>query len=140
MEEIDPPKEFNLLPLGSTRELGSHKGYGFSCIVDILGGLLTGVGYGAVPGRPNFGHHVAAYSINAFTDVDDFKKMMDEWLLMLKTTKPVPGHDRVLVAGQAEAEVEAVRRIKGIPLHPEVVQWMRHVCSQWEVPSIWLNC
>ena len=90
MEEIDPPEQFALLPLGSTRELGSHKGYGFSCIVDILAGVLTGVGYGAVPGRPNFGHYVAAYSIDAFTDVDSFKEMMDEWLRMLKSTKPAP--------------------------------------------------
>ena len=133
MEKVDPPEEYTLLPLGSTREMGSHKGYGFSCIVDILGGLLTGVGYGAVPGRPNFGHSVAAYSIDAFTDVDGFKEMMDEWLRMLKTTKPAPGHDRVLVAGQAEAEVEAVRSVEGIPLHPEVVQWMRDTCAELSV-------
>ena len=66
MEEADPPETFNLLPLGGTRELGSHKGYGLSCVVDILAGALTGFGYGAVPGRSNFGHYVAAYSIDAF--------------------------------------------------------------------------
>ena len=69
MEEVDPAMReaegYQLLPLGSTRELGSHKGYGLSCVVDILAGVLTGVGYGAVPGRPNFGHYVAAYSIDA---------------------------------------------------------------------------
>ena len=133
MEEMDPPETFTLLPLGSTREMGSHKGYGFSCIVDILAGVLTGVGYGAVPGRPNFGHYVAAYSIDAFTDVDSFKEMMDEWLRMLKSTKPAPGHDRVLVAGQPEAEVEAVRRVEGIPLHPEVVQSIRDTCAELSV-------
>ncbi len=133
MEGLDPPEEYVLLPLGSTRELGSHKGYGFSCIVDILGGLLTGVGYGAFPGRPNFGHHVAAYRIDAFTDVDRFKEMMDEWMRMLKTTKPAPGHDRVMVAGQPEAEVEAARRVEGIPLHSEVVGWLRDACAELSV-------
>ncbi|MDP6550244.1 MAG: Ldh family oxidoreductase [Dehalococcoidia bacterium] len=135
MEEADPPdQDYVLLPLGSTRELGSHKGYGFSCIVDILGGVLTGVGYGAVPGRPNFGHYVAAYSIDAFTDVDRFKEMMDEWMLMMKSTKPAPGQDRVMVAGQPEAEVAAVREVEGIPLHPEVVQWLRDTCAELSVP------
>ena len=133
MEEMDPPEKYTLLPLGSTRELGSHKGYGLSCVVDILAGLLTGFGYGAVPGRPNFGHYVAAYSIDAFTDVGSFKEEMDEWLIMMKTTQPAPGHDRVLVAGQPEAEVEAVRRVEGIPLHPEVVQWMRDTCGELAV-------
>ena len=51
MEEVDPSMResegYQLLPLGSTRELGSHKGYGLSCVVDILAGVLTGVGYGA---------------------------------------------------------------------------------------------
>jgi LDH2 family malate/lactate/ureidoglycolate dehydrogenase len=140
MEEVDPAMResggYQLLPLGSTRELGSHKGYGLSCVVDILAGVLTGVGYGAMPGRPNFGHYVAAYSIDAFTDVDSFKDMMDEWLLMMKNAKPAPGHDRVMVAGQPEAEVEAVRRVDGIPFHQEVVDWMRDTCSELSVTCL----
>ena len=134
MEEIHAPEKYTLLPLGSTRELGSHKGYGLSCVVDILAGVLTGFGYGAFPGRPNFGHYVAAYSIDAFTDVDSFKETMDEWLRMMKSTKPAPGHDRVLVAGQPEVEVELVRRAEGIPLHAEVVQWLRDTCGELSVP------
>ena len=136
MEAIDPPDKYALLPLGSTRELGSHKGYGLSCVVDILAGVLTGFGYGAVPGRPNFGHYVAAYSIEAFTDVEQFKDTMDEWLRMMKGTKPAPGHDRVLVAGQPEAEMEAVRRMEGIPLHPEVVRWLKDTCHELSVPCL----
>ena len=136
MEEIDTPDTYTLLPLGSTRELGSHKGYGLSCIVDILGGVLTGFGYGAVPGRPNFGHYVAAYRVDAFTDVEQFKVTMDEWLQMMKSTKPAPGHERVLVAGQPEAEMEEVRRREGIPLHNEVVQWLRDTCGELSVPCL----
>jgi len=134
MDEADPPEKYTLLPLGSTRELGSHKGYGLSCMVDILAGVLTGVGYGAVPGRPNFGHYVAAYSIDAFTDPDEFKEMMDEWMGMMKSTKPAPGHDRVMVAGQPEAEIEEIRREDGIPLHEEVAQWIRDTCAELSVP------
>ena len=130
MEEGPAPGDFNLVPLGGNRELGSHKGYGLSCVVDILAGVLTGFGYGAVPGRPNFGHYVAAYSIDAFTEVAQFKQEMDEWLRMMKSTKPAPGHDRVLVAGQPEAETELVRRAEGIPLHPEVAQWLRDACGE----------
>ena len=54
----------------------------------------------------------------------------------MKSTKPAPGHERVLVAGQAEAEVEEVRRAGGIPLHPEVVQWLRDTCSELTVPCL----
>ena len=136
MEEAEIPDEFTLLPLGSTRELGSHKGYGLAGVVDILAGVLTGFGFGAIPGRPNFGHYVAAYNIEAFTDLDGFKEMMDQWLTMFKDSKPAPGHERVLVAGQPEAETEAVRRVQGIPLHKDVVSWLRDTCAELSVPCL----
>lgn len=83
MEPIPSPTDvlgsgYSLLSLGGDRELGSHKGYGLGCFVDIMAGLLTGFGYGAKPGVPNFGHFVAAYSIDAFTDIGKFKNDMDE--------------------------------------------------------------
>ena len=134
MDEVPVPTDYHLLPMGATRELGSHKGYGLACVVDIFAGVLTGFGYGAVPGRPNFGHYVAAYNIAGFDDPEHFKDEMDGWLQMMKSTKPAPGHDRVLVAGQPEAEMEAVRRQEGIPLHPEVIQWLRDTCGELAVP------
>jgi len=119
-----------LLPLGSTRELGSHKGYGLIAMVDILGGVLSGGGYGLVPGRPNFGHYVAAYSIEAFMDTLEFKDKMDEFLTMLRTTKTAPGHDRVIYAGILEAEAMADRKANGIPYHPEVIEWFKGICRE----------
>ena len=141
MEEVaapDPSQDNRasrrLLPVGSTRELGSHKGYGLMAIVDILGGILSGGGYGANPGRPNFGHVVAAYSIEAFMDTDQFKRTMDEWLQMLKSSKPAKSHERVLYAGLPEAEAELDRRANGIPLHSEVVEWFRDICAELSIP------
>ena len=123
-----------LLPLGSTRELGSHKGFGLAAMVDVLAGVLTGGGYGAVPGPPNYGHYVAAYSVEAFMDTGQFKQTMDEWLRMLKSTAPAAGHDRVLYPGLAEAETQADRRANGVPLHPEVIGWFRDICTELSVP------
>ena len=141
MEETGPPAMLpdgfpvvRLLPLGATREMGSHKGYGLAAMVDVLSGILTGGGYGANPGRPNFGHYVAAYSIEAFIDVREFKTMMDEWLRMLRSTPPAPGHERVLYPGLPEAETEADRKANGIPLHPEVVDWFRGISAELAIP------
>ena len=61
---------------------------------------------------------------------------MDESGLSRKSTKPAPGHDRVLVAGQPEAEMEAVRRQEGIPLHPDVVQFIRDTCAELSVRCV----
>lgn len=136
MQETEPPVPYRLLPLGSTRESGSHKGYGLGCIVDILSGILSGTAFGAVPGRPNFSHFVAAYSIEAFTDVEQFKQLMDDFLNTLKSIPPAPGQDKVLVAGQPEWETEQERRENGIPLHTEVVEWFRSICSEMSVEYI----
>ncbi len=130
MDEMKVPEVYHMLPMGATRELGSHKGYGLSCVVDIFAGVLTGAGYGMVPGRPNFGHYVAAYRIDGFDDPTHFKQTMDEWLKMMKETPPAPGHDRVMVAGQPEAEMEEIRRVEGIPLHQEVVDWFHDTCAE----------
>lgn len=47
MEEVDAPAPGvdRILPLGSTRDMGSHKGYGLAGVVDIFSGILTGGGY-----------------------------------------------------------------------------------------------
>lgn len=140
MEPTDPSPTFpgtsRILPLGSTRESGSHKGYGLSCMVDILSGILSGSAYGMVPGRPNFSHFVGAYSIEAFTEVDQFKELMDDFLRSLKTTPPAPGHERVLYAGLPEWETVQDRSVNGIPLHKEVVQWFQDMCSEMDIPYI----
>ncbi len=139
MEEVAPPipgsegPQSHLLPLGSTREMGSHKGYGLACIVEILSSVLTGGGFGAKFGRPNFNHYVAAFHIEAFMDTEEFKQTMDEFLQTLKSTKPAPGHERVLYPGLPEAECEIEYAVKGIPLHPEVVEWIRNTCNDLSI-------
>jgi LDH2 family malate/lactate/ureidoglycolate dehydrogenase len=119
-----------MLPLGSVRELGSHKGYGLACMVDIMCGILSGKAFGMVPGRPNFSHFVGAYNIEAFTDLLEFKETMDLFLRTLKQTPPAPGHERVLVPGQPEWETENERRAHGIPLHKNVFRWLQDTCNE----------
>ncbi len=125
MEESPVPKEFLMLPLGATRELGSHKGYGLAVMVDVLSGLLGGdpPGFEREPG--DVSHHFLAYRIDAFTDLEGFKDRMDVYLRGLRETKPAPGHERVLYAGLPEHEAELARRASGIPYHPDVVDWFR---------------
>ena len=134
MEPVDVPDEYLVLPLGSTRELGSHKGYGLASVVEILCSVMAGAGFGMRLPRGHFRHFVAAYDIDAFSDVAEFKRNMDDFLSELKATPPAPGHDRVLVAGQPEWEMLEERTARGIPLHHEVVAWFRDTCAELGVP------
>ena len=131
MEEIDFPDEYHLLPFGGTRELGSHKGYGLGAVVDIMSGILGGIGPGFL--NPGPGFHLMAYRIDAFIEVDQFKRDMDTFLRGLAETRPAPGEARVVYAGLLEAEEEARRRETGIPYHTEVIEWFRTVGKELDL-------
>jgi LDH2 family malate/lactate/ureidoglycolate dehydrogenase len=122
-----------LLPLGSEKELGSHKGYALGSIVDIFSAVLSGASFG--PWAPPFpayvpmpenmpgeglGHFLGAMRIDAFRPAVDFKHNMDIWLNRFRNTKPATGHDKVYVAGDIERAMEAERMQNGIPLVKEV--------------------
>jgi len=72
------------LPLGSTREMGSHKGYSLGVIVDILCGVMSGAAGFDKADRSRRGHFVAAYNIAGFVPVDEFKKNMENTDINLK--------------------------------------------------------
>ena len=45
----------------------------------------------------------------------------------------MPGHERVYYAGLPEPETRIDRRENGVPLHPEVVDWFRDICAEFEI-------
>jgi L-2-hydroxycarboxylate dehydrogenase (NAD+) len=136
-----------VLPLGSTREMGSHKGYCLSAMVDILSCVLSGANWG--PYAPPFalfeetpkesvgkgiGHFFGAMEIDGFEDVDVFKKRIDEWIRIFRKTKPAPGHQAVLIPGDPEREAEKIRIEKGIPVIDVVVKDLIEISKKTRVP------
>lgn len=124
-EERMPERDMGtrLVPLGETRQNGSHKGYGLAAVMEILAGMLSGAELMSVAGLGNASHFFMALDVAAFGDRDAFLERMDAFLEMLVTTPPGPGHERVLYAGLLEAETLEERSRDGVPLHPEVHEW-----------------
>lgn len=118
------------LPLGGTREQGSHKGYGFAMLVEILSTLLCGSTPIMLDRSTASKTHFAAYNISAFTDVDRFKATMDEMFEALRTCDPAPEAERVLYPGLSEHEELQERRAHGIPLHKEVIEWFGQTTNE----------
>ncbi|PYO01649.1 MAG: malate dehydrogenase [Candidatus Rokuibacteriota bacterium] len=128
--------DFYQAPLGGTREQGSHKGYGFALMAEVLSTVLSGaLPTMLVPGSGSK-NHFAAYDIEAFTDLEKFKDTMDEMLKTLRTAKPVQGEERVLYPGLSEAEEIVHRRAHGIPLHKEVLQWFAECTGELGVEPL----
>ena len=136
-----------LLPLGSDRELGGHKGYCLSAMVDILTSVLSGANWGPfappfalrqeIPSRSvgkGIGHFFGVMQIDGFMDVDEFKSRIDEWIEVFRNTKPAPGHKAVLIPGDPEHEEEAIRRKDGIPLLPAVIDDLKDISKQTGIP------
>ncbi len=119
----------SLLPLGSDREHGSHKGFGLSATVDILSAVLSGANYG--PWVPPFvayldpapnpvgtgiGHFLGAMRVDGFRPVEEFKHHLDNWIERFKSAKTVSPDQKVIIPGEPELEAELDRKVNGVPL------------------------
>jgi LDH2 family malate/lactate/ureidoglycolate dehydrogenase len=122
MDEAPIPEGFMHLPLGGTRAIGSHKGYGLAMMVEVLCSALSGAAAGP-DRRARQSQQLIAYDIDAFTDVAQFKDDMDRYLQRLRGARTAPGEERVLYPGLNAQAVEQDRRARGIPYHPEVLEW-----------------
>lgn len=124
----------SLLPLGSDKDHGSHKGYGLSATVDILSAVLSGANYGpwvppfvaflepsANPVGEGIGHFFGAMRIDGFRPAEDFKNHLDNWIERFKSAKTVDPDKKVIIPGEPEYAFEQERKVQGIPLIDVVV-------------------
>ena len=132
-----------LLPLGGAT--GSHKGYALGSIVDIFSAVLSGANYGpwvppfvaflqpsANPVGQGLGHFFGAMRVDAFRPADEFKAHMDNWISTFRNAQAVPGK-QVLIPGDPEREMAAVRLLNGIPLLDAVVKDLEGVGKKFGV-------
>ena len=129
LEEAEIPESYMMLPLGSTREGGSQKGYALSVMSEVLTTVLTATGAGPRR-RSDSVHHFVAWDIAGFCDPADFKADLDQYLTDLLECPPAPGADRVLYSGWPEAQTAVERAERGIPYHPEVIDWFRQATAE----------
>lgn len=135
-----------LLPLGGDREHGSHKGYALGAVVDIFSAILSGANYGPwVPPFPAYvpmptnmpgkgiGHFFGAMRIDAFRPAEEFKHHMDNWIERFRSAKTVEGFEKVIIPGDPEREMEAERKLGGIPLVGAVVDDLRKLAEKFEI-------
>jgi len=143
----DPVNGGCLLPLGSDRDRGGHKGYALAIMVDVLCGVLSGANWGpfappfalrqAIPERSvgkGIGHFFGAMRIDGFIETDEFKRQIDDYVRVFRATKPAPGTNGPLIPGDPEREAERERAKNGIPLLLPVVEDLRAISKASGVP------
>ena len=103
---------------------GGHKGYGLSVMIDVLGGVLSGMAPASLPeyGGGN-GTLIIAMNIPAFVSEEAFTAQVDGLCANIKNTPAAPGFHEVLVPGDPEWQTRAHRLTHGIDV-PETT-WHR---------------
>lgn len=136
----------SLLPLGSDRDHGSHKGFGLSATVDILSAVLSGANFG--PWVPPFvafldpdpnpvgegiGHFFGAMRVDAFREKEDYFNSIDTWIERFKNAERINENQSVIIPGEPEMECYNARIVNGIPVNELVVQDLKLLAEKFNL-------
>jgi uncharacterized oxidoreductase len=123
-----------LLPLGGTE---GYKGSGLAVIVEILCGLLTGLGFGVEPsGRHNDGCFLAVFKVDAFRPLAEFKREVAEFARYLKATPLSEGSSGVFYPGEVEYLREQERRKSGVEIEDATWKKLRALASELKLRDV----
>jgi LDH2 family malate/lactate/ureidoglycolate dehydrogenase len=132
-----------LTPLGGSRPLGSHKGYGLAAMVEILCTMLTGAWY--APTREarhpdeqyyNVGHFFLAIDPRSFRGEGEFEMELDDMIDALHACRRADPDQPVQVAGDPEMIAMTEREKLGVPVPDALLAQLRSISS--ECGAAWL--
>jgi LDH2 family malate/lactate/ureidoglycolate dehydrogenase len=109
---------------GLVLPVGGYKGYGLAMIGCILGGVLSGAAigkevtdlYGDFDRDQNVGNFMWALDISAIMPVDEFKERMDRLIDELKSSRLMPGTEKIYVPGEKEYLIKEDNLRNGVPV------------------------
>jgi LDH2 family malate/lactate/ureidoglycolate dehydrogenase len=139
---FDKP-EGGITPLGGSREVGGHKGYGLAVMVHILGGALAGASFSPIRNRTqkpsdphNIGHFFMAIDPRAFRGEGEFEEDLDQVIDTLHGAKRADPAQPVLVAGDPEMATRSERLRDGVPVPDDLLEQLRGVAKSANVPFV----
>ena len=135
--------EGGITPLGGTRELGGHKGYGLAVMVHVLGGTLSGGSFSPIRNRTqkpsdphNIGHFFLAIDPRAFRAGGEFEDDLDQVIDVLHGARRADPTQPVLVAGDPEEATRSERLQDGVPIPDDLMDQLRAVAKSAGVPFV----
>ncbi|MFZ7128123.1 MAG: Ldh family oxidoreductase [Desulfobacterales bacterium] len=114
---------------GVVLPFGGVKGAGLSMLMEVLSGVFTGAAFGGevrnpftgLDGFQGTGHFFVAVKADLFLPMPVFEERMETLAGRAKEQPPAEGFDEILMPGEPEHRTAGHRRLKGIPLTPDVV-------------------
>ncbi len=136
-----------LTPLGGTRQLGSHKGYGLAAMIETLVSVLSGSG--------SAGRSLKTWERGRYIDAGQFylaldpaffrggtglfEEDLDKLIDYLHATPPADPAQPVLVPGDPEHAARAERTVSGIPVTEALCREVREVAEAAGAPYLMPN-
>lgn len=115
---------------GTMLPFGGVKGAAMSWMMDVLGGVFTGAGFGGAVANPfdgldrkqNVGHVFIAARADLFMTLDAFTGRMREGTAKAKALPKADGVAKIYAPGEPEAERRARNLKEGVPLTRDVIR------------------
>ena len=126
-----------IVPLGGdTEQFGSHKGYGYGMIVEILSAVLSLGDTSNLCGMGKKGrvcHAFIAIDPAIFGDPAAIKSHLSNYLRQLRESPKAEGAERIYTHGEKEQEAVAVRMKEGIPVLDNTMVEILDICRHLDV-------
>jgi LDH2 family malate/lactate/ureidoglycolate dehydrogenase len=129
---------------GYLLQIGGAKGYGLAMAIGLLAGTLNGAAFGRdvvdftkdTKSPTNTGQFVAAISVSAFGDAEQFGRRVDAVFDDMRASEPLPGHDPVRIPGERREAMRRDRTGAGVPLHPNLRRELDSIARELGIPGL----
>jgi LDH2 family malate/lactate/ureidoglycolate dehydrogenase len=124
--------------------IGGAKGYGLAMAIGLLAGVLNGAAFGRnvvdftedTTSPTNTGQFVAAIAVEAFGDLDAFRRAVDAVFAEMRASAPLPGHDPVRISGDGRRAIYHERRAAGLAFHPNLRAELDRIADELRIPAL----
>jgi LDH2 family malate/lactate/ureidoglycolate dehydrogenase len=125
--------------LGTVLTMAGYKGYALALLVEVLSSVLSGSAIGPDIGsmyknldrKQDVGHFFCLLEIEAFMDVGEFKRRIDETIDRIKSCRKRPGVEEILIPGERSARRTRENLAHGVRLDDATVKELRQLCTEF---------
>ena len=122
---------------GALLPFGGHKGSGMCVMIEVLGGLLTGMGTACTPSYAGGnGAVLIAADVAAFAEPDAYLAGALEFGRALAAVGAGPSGGTVMLPGEVEHRTRELRAAKGVPMSAGVLDVIYGVTDPLGVPRL----
>jgi LDH2 family malate/lactate/ureidoglycolate dehydrogenase len=113
--------------------------------IDIICGSLSGMSTGrdisemygeSISNRRNLGHYVAAIRIDAFVDVDEFERQLQELAEEVRTEPRLDEEKPNHIPGDPEKNAKARRKKQGVPIPVHDIERFEEIATKYDIDSL----